>query len=270
MSEMWQRLRAARRRAQMTQAEVAEFFGMRPPSVTMWERPSNDRGSKQTRPNLNKISRLAALFELPPNYLLDDAVEVVDLGEGEFEFAVEPPSNGIANSAGVETQQFAYSGVAVKGESLKVNESNVVQDEVGRGRMVPVISWVRAGDFAEAIDNHHPGDAESWVLCRRSVKERAFALRVIGESMHNPGGDHSFGEGDIIIIDPDEPPTHRSFVVAKIPATNEVTFKQMIFEGGKAYLKALNPNWPKQIAELPDGATIIGRVVRVERGEDLI
>lgn len=124
-----------------------------------------------------------------------------------------------------------------------------------RGR-VPLISWVQAGSFCEAIDLFEPGDAEDWIVCPTSHSDRSFALRVIGPSMLP-----KFSEGEIIIVDPDESPDPGRYVVAKKTGENAVTFKQLGQESGQMFLRALNPDWPEQIIRLTEEWHICGVVI---------
>jgi SOS-response transcriptional repressor LexA len=50
-------------------------------------------------------------------------------------------------------------------------------------------------------------------------------------------------------------------VVVRLDESNEATFKQLIIEEGKQYLKALNPDWPNRIIEVDEEATICGVIV---------
>ena len=50
-------------------------------------------------------------------------------------------------------------------------------------RLVPLISWVRAGAFEESIDIYQPGDAEQWLAAPKPCGPRTIALHVEGESM---------------------------------------------------------------------------------------
>lgn len=43
--------------------------------------------------------------------------------------------------------------------------------------------------------------------------------------------------------------------------SNEATFKQLIVEGKRKYLKALNPDWPERIIQSHASATICGVVI---------
>jgi SOS-response transcriptional repressor LexA len=70
-----------------------------------------------------------------------------------------------------------------------------------------------------------------------------------------------FHEGDLIFVDPSVIPDHGKFVVVRLEQSNEATFKQLIIEEGKQYLKALNPDWPNRIIEVDEEATICGVIV---------
>jgi len=125
---------------------------------------------------------------------------------------------------------------------------------------VPVISWVTAGHWHEVSDPYEPGVAEEWRPSPKRHGARAFALRVRGVSMENPGGKHSYSDGDIIFVDPDRQSENGSRVVVRLDDNKEATFKQSVIEGEKRYLKALNPAWPEKIIEINGNATICGVV----------
>jgi SOS-response transcriptional repressor LexA len=130
----------------------------------------------------------------------------------------------------------------------------------GQRRTVPLISWVKAGSWSEIVDAFQPGDADQWVPAPMNASERTFALRVLGVSM-----EPEFHEGDVIIVDPDAAAEHRKFVVVRLDHREEATFKQLIVEDGRRYLKALNPAWPEPYIEVTQDATICGVVVSATR-----
>jgi len=136
----------------------------------------------------------------------------------------------------------------------------VLKQEKPKDR-VPLISWVRAGNWSAVTDNHHPFDADEWVPCPVAHSRSTFALQVRGESMHNPHGRPSFHDGDIIYIDPERNPEQGSLVVVRLDDSAEATFKKLIIEGNKRFLKALNPAWPEPIIEINGNATICGVVI---------
>lgn len=109
---------------------------------------------------------------------------------------------------------------------------------------VPLISWVQAGAFCQAPDLFQPGDAEDWVPCIQKLGPHAYALRVVGDSMTAPYG-RSYPEGCIIFVDPDYPVTNGCRVIAKVPATDEATFKCYVEDAGKKYLMPLNTRYEK-------------------------
>lgn len=132
---------------------------------------------------------------------------------------------------------------------------------------VPVISWVQAGNWSEVFDQFQPGDADEWLPCPVNHGPHTFVVRVRGDSMHNPHGDRSFKEGDLLFVDPDRVAQHRSLVIVRLDNAKEATFKQLIIDGDRKFLKALNPGWPDPIIEIADDATIVGVVIF--RGEEL-
>jgi SOS-response transcriptional repressor LexA len=70
-----------------------------------------------------------------------------------------------------------------------------------------------------------------------------------------------FHEGDLIFVDPEATPAHGKYVVVQLDESNEATFKQLIVEENRQYLKALNPDWPNRIIEVNADASICGVVV---------
>ena len=79
--------------------------------------------------------------------------------------------------------------------------------------------------------------------------------------MSNPGGKPSFEEGDIIFVDPDREPAHRSLVIVRLDDQNEATFKRLIVDGDSKFLEALNPSWPDRIIKVNGNATFCGVVI---------
>lgn len=130
---------------------------------------------------------------------------------------------------------------------------------------VPLISWVQAGDFQGVTDVYEPGQSDEWVdIHELSVSDNTFALRVTGDSMesHIPGA-RSFPEGTILIVDPNRAANAGDYVIAKDVQTQRATFKKLAHDGGRWYLKPLNPAYPT--VEIDDPAVrIIGRVVEYQ------
>lgn len=134
------------------------------------------------------------------------------------------------------------------------------------GRPIPVISWVQAGELSGVEDPHPPGEADEWVQAVHSRPgPRAFALRVVGDSMTNPVDGPSFPEGTILIVDPEVAPDPGRFVIAKDIDTHKASFKRLMSDGLRWYLRPLNPAYPTR--EIDDPALrVIGVVVEFSLG----
>lgn len=134
--------------------------------------------------------------------------------------------------------------------------SNVEPAPPLRKKGVPLISWVQAGDWCEAVDPYAVGNAELWLPAADNYSKNAYALRVRGASM-----EPRFREGEIIVINPDGAADSGKFVIARKEGSKDVTFKQLIREGDEAYLKAVNPQWPEPIIRMDEAWHICGVVV---------
>lgn len=141
------------------------------------------------------------------------------------------------------------------------SQTGNVQAVTKRGR-VPLISWVAAGKFGEITDMYQPGEAEQWEdVVDNQPGENAFALRVKGESMTSPyPGSDTFPDGTVIIVDPSRSCDAGDYVVAKDVGTQEATFKKLVTDSGRWFLKPLNPSFPT--IEIDDPALrVIGKVI---------
>lgn len=135
---------------------------------------------------------------------------------------------------------------------------------------VPLISWVKAGLWGAVEDMFQPGEADHWVSAFNSNPgPNAFALRVDGDSMTSPfPGERSFPDGTIIIVDPGRAAQAGDYVVAKDVTTQHATFKRLVYDGGRWFLKPLNPSYPTMEIDDPS-IRVIGRVVEFHIGGKL-
>jgi len=139
-------------------------------------------------------------------------------------------------------------------------DTNVMQGPQAQG-MVPLISLVQAGNWSAIADTFQPGDAEEWLPCPRRHSSKTFCLTVKGDSMHSPGAKPSYADGDIIFVDPEMAAQVGDRVVVRLDDKDEATFKQLMEEDGRRYLKALNPDWKPRYIEINGNATICGVVI---------
>lgn len=124
---------------------------------------------------------------------------------------------------------------------------------------VPLISWVQAGDWCEAIPNLEEHNPESWLSCPVPISPNGYALKVRGDSMTNSGPGRSYPAGCIIFVDPEIEVNTGDRVIARLPRTNEATFKVLVEDAGRQYLRPINPQYP--IIEITEETYICGKVV---------
>jgi SOS-response transcriptional repressor LexA len=124
----------------------------------------------------------------------------------------------------------------------------------------PVISWVSAGAWAEAVEPFPPGFSDRYEISDYNSKGAAFWLDVKGDSMTSPSGT-SIPEGMMILVDTEADVKPGKLVVAKLPSSNEATFKKLVEDGGIRYLKPLNPDYKMVVCG--EDCRIIGVAVRV-------
>ena len=145
------------------------------------------------------------------------------------------------------TPEFLQFGITI------TDNSNVSLAVISKNNL-PLISWVQAGNWSE-IGELHPADVD-YYLCPVNCSGRSFVLKVQGESMLP-----RFNQGDHLFVDPEAQTENGSFVVARLEDENQATFKQLIIDGNKKYLKALNPDWPTKFIEINGNCTIVGKIV---------
>jgi len=80
-----------------------------------------------------------------------------------------------------------------------------------------------------------------------------YALRVLGDSM-----EPEFADGCIVIVDPGYVPRDGAYVIVEF--AGDIFFRQIVFDGERRFLKALNPTYGS--FELIPPYTIRGGVVQ--------
>ncbi|MFT0212856.1 LexA family transcriptional regulator [Pseudomonas sp. F1_0610] len=133
-----------------------------------------------------------------------------------------------------------------------VANSNIDHEPIDLYGKVPLISWVQAGAFSEAMDYPEP---EQWLDCPFKHSDRAFCLRVTGKSMVP-----EYREGELLLVDPEVDPRHGRDVVVRTP-DGMVTFKRYLNSEDGIHLQALNPDFEPQYLEIPENTIIVGTVI---------
>lgn len=167
---------------------------------------------------------------------------------------------------GVKSPSFDIIMKMIKGLSADMVEflketgympPNVSPAKMGKQRLVPIISWVKAGDWTEVCDMFQPGDADDWI--ETDIKGKCvFALRVAGDSM-----EPEFNEGELIVVNPHVDVNPGDYVVVK-NGKGEATLKQLKKYGNTFVLHPLNSRY-QDMEVKKDEFQIIGRVAEKKK-----
>lgn len=227
--------------AAKSKAEIARHFMMKPPSLVDWVK----KGSVAK----DKLPELWRYFS--------DVAGPTHWGMTDSEWPSGLANKRVANHAGRSDAGDLSPSSNSPSASAEIH-SNVLPGPDIRGR-VPLISWVQAGVWSEAVDIYEPGYAEEWLPVFRNGSPHSYALRVQGDSMTAPHG-KSYPEGTMIVVDPDQrSPSSGQRIIAKLVGTNAVTFKVFVEEDGRRWLKPLNPQHPPIIDEFRVLGTVVAK-----------
>ncbi|MCF5708949.1 helix-turn-helix domain-containing protein [Pseudomonas syringae] len=139
-------------------------------------------------------------------------------------------------------------------------EPNVaIIQQPGQMYRYPIVSWVTAGAWAEAVQPFPGGFADNYDVSDYKAKGPAFWLEVKGDSMTSTSAP-SIPEGSQILVDTEADVRPGKLVIAKLSGSNEATFKKLVEDGGIRFLKPLNPAYPT--VQCTEDCRIIGVVVR--------
>ena len=150
-------------------------------------------------------------------------------------------------------------GMPLTALARMAEDAGIQAGPVTASGLLPLISTVHARTFAASVKSLKPEHIEQWIACpSENYGPKTFAMRVNGESM-----EPFYQHGDVIFVDPDVAPAHGNEVVIYHDARNEVTFKRLVIEGARHYVRALNPNWPEKVVEISADAgwQIVGVVI---------
>ncbi|MDW0360853.1 LexA family transcriptional regulator [Halomonas venusta] len=175
----------------------------------------------------------------------------------------EPKSGDIAAIAKAlnVSESWIWTG---DGGHQKSEDSNVrVVRQPDSHYRYPVISWVKAGNWAEALNPFSPGCEDRYQMTDYRAKGDAFWLEVKGDSMTASVGE-SVPQGMMILVDTGIEAENGSLVVAQIDDSEEATFKKLVIDGGQRYLKPLNPAYPVLDCQKA-GCRILGVAVEMKR-----
>lgn len=175
----------------------------------------------------------------------------------------------LAKEMGVTPQainSLKTSGIGIRSikklaRALSVDEIQLLAVNAPARRLphpIPVISWVHAGNFAEASDMHAigvSGEGEP-VHSVKTVGPHAFALRVEGDSMLP-----RYMPGDIIVVDPALVCDNESPCVVLL--NGEATFKFFKETNEAIILMPMNDKYPEIVVRKDSKVDfrVVGKVV---------
>jgi len=121
----------------------------------------------------------------------------------------------------------------------------------------PLLNWNEA---IQGVNKNTLKDKRIIIPMRSKASIKAYALQIEDNSMTSTSiGEQTFLPGDYILIDPEENPCDKDFVLAVQKGGNKPVFKQYLIDGNKIVLSSLNPRY--QSVPLNEDIEIIGVVV---------
>ena len=133
----------------------------------------------------------------------------------------------------------------------------VAAEQIEEPAVIPILSLSDIEEWDGSGSLH----AQGWHSVD-FVGHRAFAFYMPGDSMQSPSG-LSIPEGALVVVDPEKPAKNNSLVACLIGESGP-TFKQLLIDSGRTYLKSLNPRYP--LVEVTDKSSlkVFGVAVKAE------
>jgi len=188
--------------------------------------------------------------------------KILDFIKSEIEEKGYPPSvREICAAVGLRSTSTVHAHLnhleaqgLIRRDPTKPRALEVVDGTQPRGRSVPLVGRVTAGQPILAIENID----ESLTLPQSVLGQgKMFSLRVEGESMIEAG----IMDGDIVVLRQQDTAENGEIVVAMTP-DDEATLKRIFYENGRVRLQ------PENSAMAPiyvESATVLGKLVALIR-----
>lgn len=221
-----------------------------------------------TTEQLEDAKRLKALYESKKKklgvtqYMIAEELGISQGAVGHYINGRNPLNLNVAavfaNILQVSISDFSPS-IAAEAERLSMVSNVSYAGELKPRQKYPVISWVSAGAWCEAIEPYTLKEIDEWLESDAHIEGEGFWLKVQGDSMTSSVGP-SIPEGMNILVDTGKEAKNGSLVIAKLTDANEATFKKLVIDGGAKYLKPLNPQYP--LIQVNGNCKIVGVVVQ--------
>ena len=188
--------------------------------------------------------------------------KILDFIKAEIEDKGYPPSvREICAAVGLRSTSTVHAHLnhleeqgLIRRDSTKPRALEVLDGSHARGRSVPLVGRVTAGQPILAIEN-----IEDYLMLPQSMlgKDDLFCLRVQGESMIDIG----ILDGDIVVLRQQDAAENGDIVVA-MTEDDEATLKRIFYEDGRVRLQPENRTMEPIYAE---SVTVLGKLVALIR-----
>jgi SOS-response transcriptional repressor LexA len=197
---------------------------------------------------------IAEVADLIPGY---DAGNLSRFERGEQDIAKDKLNflSKILNISISNIYKMAECGIDSFNENLPIQADNDFMQLSHRLSLIPLISWVRAGELCLTDHIFNSYDADEWRYCHIKHSEHTYALTVSGDSMYP-----EYLDGCDIYVDPQVRPEHNDDVVV-CTKEGKATFKRLQITNDGQFLMAINPDYPDRIIKVPEDTIICGVVI---------
>ena len=188
--------------------------------------------------------------------------KILDFIKAEIEDKGYPPSvREICAAVGLRSTSTVHAHLnhleeqgLIRRDSTKPRAMEVLDGSHARGRSVPLVGRVTAGQPILAVEN-----IEDYLMLPQSMlgKDELFCLRVQGESMIDIG----ILDGDIVVLRQQDTAENGEIVVAMTP-DDEATLKRIFYEDGRVRLQPENRTMEPIYA---DNVTVLGKLIALIR-----
>ena len=188
--------------------------------------------------------------------------KILDFIKSEIEEKGYPPSvREICAAVGLRSTSTVHAHLnhleqqgLIRRDSTKPRALEVMDGTLARGRSVPLVGKVTAGQPILAVEN-----IEDYLVLPQSMlgKDDLFCLRVQGESMIDIG----ILDGDIVVLRKQDAADNGDIVVAMTPE-DEATLKRIFYEDGHVRLQPENSSMEPIYANT---VTVLGKLTALIR-----
>ena len=186
---------------------------------------------------------------------------ILDFIKSEIEMKGYPPSvREICQAVGLKSTSTVHAHLnhleeqgLIRRDSTKPRALEVLDGSHQRGRSVPLVGRVTAGQPILAVEN-----IEDYLVLPQNMlgQDDVFCLRVQGESMIDIG----ILDGDIVVLRRQDSADNGDIVVALVD--DEATLKRIYYEDGHVRLQPENATMAPIIVE---NAAVLGKLVALFR-----